>query len=179
MGWLSPRQGMVLHDTPTIMTFSTPRSDDYEQEHSSNAHFKKSSSSALLTKNSSFGCTQKAAASGPGAATLPWKKKSTVQRAPSRGPIFGSSIQTSGTSTAPSSSTSAGNTPFAGKQKTPSHDALLGSTSPWKKNQPVQHATFGIGIIQLIEEKNSLVTHVTVQFKTGTKKLDARFIKSI
>ena len=57
--------------------------------------------------------------------------------------------------------------------------ATTPGTSPWKKNQPVQHATFGVGIIQQVEEKNSLVVHVTVQFKTGTKKLDARFIKPI
>lgn len=49
----------------------------------------------------------------------------------------------------------------------------------WKKNQPVHHATFGTGIIQQVEEKNSLVVHLTIQFKAGTKKLDARFVQPI
>lgn len=64
-------------------------------------------------------------------------------------------------------------------KKTVVSAASTSGTTSWKKNQPVQHATFGVGIIEQVEEKNSLVVHVTVQFKTGTKKLDARFIKPI
>lgn len=183
MGWLSTRQGVVLHDTPTIMTFSAPRSDTYEhqepKEQSSGAHFHRTAASTLHTKNRQFGGTHKATASGSTPSTLSWKKQRSVQHAPSRGPIFGSSTKTSDLNPLSSSSTPCGGSPCAGKPSASLTATTHVSNCPWKKNQPVQHATFGVGIIQLIEEKNSLVTHVTVQFKTGTKKLDARFIKPI
>lgn len=49
------------------------------------------------------------------------------------------------------------------------------STPTWRINAPVKHATFGIGIIKQIEQKNS-ATYVSVQFKTGVKKVLSSFL---
>lgn len=49
----------------------------------------------------------------------------------------------------------------------------------WKKNQPVCHEKFGMGIIKDIEIKSDKNYHLTVQFKTGTKKIDARFVQVV
>jgi DNA helicase-2/ATP-dependent DNA helicase PcrA len=49
----------------------------------------------------------------------------------------------------------------------------------WKKNQPVHHEKFGIGTIGEIEIRTDKQTYLTVNFKTGTKKIDARFVKSM
>ena len=46
---------------------------------------------------------------------------------------------------------------------------------PFKKHQTVQHNTFGIGIVQDIEEKNSKF-FITAQFKIGVKKIDSSFL---
>ena len=48
----------------------------------------------------------------------------------------------------------------------------------WKKNQPVSHKTFGIGIVQKIE-KRSNKTYITAKFIDGIKKVDATFLKKI
>jgi len=48
--------------------------------------------------------------------------------------------------------------------------------SGWKKNQPVQHKKFGVGIIQRVEKKTASTTYLTVKFKFGTKKLDSKFL---
>ncbi|MDZ4123914.1 MAG: hypothetical protein U1E02_07020, partial [Hydrogenophaga sp.] len=53
------------------------------------------------------------------------------------------------------------------------------STAPFKKNSPVEHATFGTGIVQEVETKILGKTIVTVLFKIGTKKIDAQFLKLI
>lgn len=47
----------------------------------------------------------------------------------------------------------------------------------FKKHQTIKHTTFGIGVVQHIEYKQSK-TFVTAQFKIGIKKLDAKFIKT-
>lgn len=48
----------------------------------------------------------------------------------------------------------------------------------WKKNQPVQHATFGVGIIQDIEQRSDTI-YLTISFKAGTKKIASTFINKI
>ena len=59
--------------------------------------------------------------------------------------------------------------------------ALHGSyaVSPFKKNSRVEHATFGAGIVQDVETKLMGKTIITVLFKVGTKKIDAKFLKLI
>ncbi len=54
---------------------------------------------------------------------------------------------------------------------------LRGATSGWKKNQPVSHEKFGIGIIQDIELRATGNTILQIKFKSGSKKIDASFIK--
>lgn len=49
----------------------------------------------------------------------------------------------------------------------------------WKKNQPVQHEKFGIGLIQDIELKGNGLTYLQVKFKSGNKKVDATFCKNV
>ncbi len=53
------------------------------------------------------------------------------------------------------------------------------ASSVWKKNQPVQHKTFGIGVIQMVEEKSDTQVYLQVKFKAGVKKLDAKFLTKI
>lgn len=50
--------------------------------------------------------------------------------------------------------------------------------APFKKNQPVQHAKFGVGLVQEVEVKSDKTVYVTVGFKTGKKKVDAQFLKA-
>lgn len=50
-------------------------------------------------------------------------------------------------------------------------------SSRWKKHQPVMHATFGTGIIEQVEEKDSQTTYLTIRFKMGTKKISAQFVQ--
>jgi len=56
---------------------------------------------------------------------------------------------------------------------------ILATESKWKKNQIVSHKTFGVGIVQKIEQLNSSKFSITVSFKNGTKKLLSRFLKRI
>ncbi len=58
-------------------------------------------------------------------------------------------------------------------------NATTSSPGAWKKNQPVKHATFGIGIIQMIEKKSPTLIHITAQFKVGVKKIDAKFLQPV
>jgi len=64
------------------------------------------------------------------------------------------------------------------EQPTPQPIAKV-STSGWKKNQPVQHQSFGIGVVQKIEEKGQDTIYITARFKMGVKKVDAKFLKAI
>jgi len=52
------------------------------------------------------------------------------------------------------------------------------SIGPWKKKHPISHATFGIGIVEKIEEKNNII-YITAKFKTGVKKIDAAFLTPV
>lgn len=49
----------------------------------------------------------------------------------------------------------------------------------WKKNQPVKHVKFGIGTVQKVEKKANNKVFVQVRFKTGVKKIDAQFLKTL
>jgi len=53
------------------------------------------------------------------------------------------------------------------------------NTGNWKKNQPVQHEKFGIGVIQKVEVKGIDKTYITAKFKVGIKKLDSKFLTKI
>ncbi|MGB8468264.1 MAG: UvrD-helicase domain-containing protein [Candidatus Babeliales bacterium] len=50
---------------------------------------------------------------------------------------------------------------------------------PFAIRESVTHATFGIGVVQAIETKDSTTSIVTVQFPTGTKKISAHFLKKL
>ena len=50
--------------------------------------------------------------------------------------------------------------------------------STFKISQPVQHAKFGLGIVQSVEEKSGK-NLVTVKFKEGVKIIDGSFLTSI
>ncbi|MFC1845767.1 ATP-dependent helicase [Candidatus Dependentiae bacterium] len=52
-------------------------------------------------------------------------------------------------------------------------------SSGWKKNQPVQHKKFGVGVVQKIEQKTAGTVYLTVKFKSGKKKLDSKFVVRI
>ena len=51
------------------------------------------------------------------------------------------------------------------------------TSTSWKKNQPVCHPKFGIGIVKKVEEKSASKVYLTISFRSGTKKLDAQFVK--
>ena len=51
--------------------------------------------------------------------------------------------------------------------------------STWKKNQPVKHATFGIGIVEQVEETPGQSARLTIRFSVGTKKISANFVSAI
>lgn len=51
-------------------------------------------------------------------------------------------------------------------------------TKRFAKHQTIKHPTFGIGIVQHIEEKQDK-TIITAQFKSGVKKIDAQYLQSI
>lgn len=51
--------------------------------------------------------------------------------------------------------------------------------SQWKKNQPVMHTTFGVGTIQEVERKKDGKLYITAQFKSGIKKIESSFLKTI
>ncbi len=46
----------------------------------------------------------------------------------------------------------------------------------FKKNQPVSHEKFGVGIVQDIELRANGATYLQIKFKSGIKKLDANFV---
>lgn len=53
------------------------------------------------------------------------------------------------------------------------------TVSPWKKNHPVKHVQFGIGLIQNIENKADGKIVITARFNTGVKKIDSSFLVRI
>ena len=58
-------------------------------------------------------------------------------------------------------------------------DESEASYSVWKKNRPVKHPTFGVGIIQKVEIRSDGGTNITVQFRTGEKKIDGKFLSPV
>jgi DNA helicase-2/ATP-dependent DNA helicase PcrA len=52
------------------------------------------------------------------------------------------------------------------------------SNAHWKNNQMVKHATFGIGMIKNIEQK-AMITYLTINFKSGQKKLSSQFVQKV
>ncbi len=80
---------------------------------------------------------------------------------------------------APSKSFSIADSSSRKKAKSDTEELEPSSSSAWKKNQPVKHATFGLGIIQLIEKKSPTLIHITAQFKVGLKKIDAKFLQPV
>jgi DNA helicase II / ATP-dependent DNA helicase PcrA len=60
-------------------------------------------------------------------------------------------------------------------QKNSSHGT---SNDELKRNQPVRHKTFGVGLVQSVEKKNANIV-VTVNFKSGIKKIMSRFLQVI
>ena len=50
--------------------------------------------------------------------------------------------------------------------------------SIWKKNQPIKHATYGVGLIQKVEKRGDHM-YVTVKFKAGVKKIVSRFLQPV
>jgi len=49
----------------------------------------------------------------------------------------------------------------------------------WRKNQPVQHKKFGIGVVQKVEERASGKYYLTVKFRVGSKKIDSQFVEKV
>ena len=49
----------------------------------------------------------------------------------------------------------------------------------WKKNQPVSHKKFGIGIIKKIEAKSSDQFYLIIKFKTGEKRILSSFVNIV
>lgn len=50
--------------------------------------------------------------------------------------------------------------------------------SQWRKNQPVKHIKYGLGLVEMAEEKDGS-TYVTVKFKEGVKKIVSRFLEHV
>jgi DNA helicase-2/ATP-dependent DNA helicase PcrA len=55
----------------------------------------------------------------------------------------------------------------------------ISTVTIWKKNQPVQHKKFGTGIIQMVEKKDDGSIYLTIDFRVGTKKIDAKFVTQV
>ena len=64
-----------------------------------------------------------------------------------------------------------------GSNHTKSKISVKAATSLWKKNQPVTHATFGLGIVQDIELRANGITILQIKFKVGVKKLESSYVK--
>ena len=59
----------------------------------------------------------------------------------------------------------------------PSAPVLDVRRSPYRLHQSVQHAKYGIGIIQKIEPQDNGTTYITAQFKIGSKKILDSFLQ--
>jgi DNA helicase-2/ATP-dependent DNA helicase PcrA len=53
------------------------------------------------------------------------------------------------------------------------------SNNSWQVNRTVEHSSFGVGVIKGIETRNDNSIIVTVQFKTGFKKIASQFLRVI
>jgi len=67
--------------------------------------------------------------------------------------------------------------PFA-DESTDTHKPGVPGNIVGKKNQPVKHETYGLGIVEKSEKKADK-TYVTVKFKSGTKKIISDFLEYI
>jgi DNA helicase-2/ATP-dependent DNA helicase PcrA len=56
--------------------------------------------------------------------------------------------------------------------------APTSASTTFKAHQPVSHATFGVGIVQAVEQKDEKL-YVSVKFKGGLKKVLAQFLKAV
>ncbi len=56
---------------------------------------------------------------------------------------------------------------------------ITSKATGWRKNQPVKHQTFGIGIIKNVERKGEDTVYITAEFKLGVKKVDAKFLQAV
>lgn len=65
------------------------------------------------------------------------------------------------------------------KPASPLRNSKAVTLAPFKVHQSVQHAKFGTGLVTEIEEKANNVFFITVNFKTGKKKLDSKFLMKI
>lgn len=63
--------------------------------------------------------------------------------------------------------------------KAPEAKPKLASATGWKKNQPVKHVTFGIGIIEQVEENPGQGARLTIRFNAGTKKISEHFVSAV
>ena len=66
------------------------------------------------------------------------------------------------------------------KTKTNSKKSKSGiSTGVWKRNQPVLHKTFGMGVVKKIERVAEDKYYLTIFFKSGEKRISSRFVKQV
>ncbi|HLB40262.1 MAG TPA: hypothetical protein VJJ83_00590, partial [Candidatus Babeliales bacterium] len=66
-----------------------------------------------------------------------------------------------------------------GHSRHPEHNSTT-TPLPYKKLTPVQHAKFGVGIVQKCEPRGSAQFTVTVLFRSGAvKTIDAKFLTRI
>lgn len=70
---------------------------------------------------------------------------------------------------------------YAVKKSAQSHATPTPTKSAhgWKTNQPVAHKSFGVGIIKNIEMRGDENIFLTVHFKSGTKKIDQKFVTKV
>jgi DNA helicase-2/ATP-dependent DNA helicase PcrA len=52
------------------------------------------------------------------------------------------------------------------------------SSKTWKKHQPVKHSSYGVGIIEDVEQK-AHTTYLTIRFSSTTKKLSQHFVEPV
>ena len=84
---------------------------------------------------------------------------------------------------------------YAASKKTPAAEPVKSTTNPghgspeveaknrttngWRTNQPVSHKSFGVGVIKNIETRSDDQVFLTVQFKSGTKKIEQKFLAKV
>ncbi len=56
---------------------------------------------------------------------------------------------------------------------------IIHAAHGWRTNQPVSHKSFGIGVIKNIESRSDDQVFLTVQFKSGTKKIEQKFVVKV
>jgi DNA helicase-2/ATP-dependent DNA helicase PcrA len=56
---------------------------------------------------------------------------------------------------------------------------IIHAAHGWRTNQPVSHKSFGIGVIKNIESRSDDQVFLTVQFKSGTKRIEQKFLAKV